>query len=75
MFEVLVVVQVVGVVLATAIPTQLTHLHEINTKSKLLYSAHIHLKMLTALGVYIQMYRGRPYPGSNMDRRRANPPL
>jgi hypothetical protein len=30
---------------------------------------------LKALGVYIQMYRGRPCRGSNLDRRSANPPL
>jgi hypothetical protein len=31
--------------------------------------------MLMALGVYTQMYRGRPCWGSNLDHRRANPPL
>jgi hypothetical protein len=31
--------------------------------------------MLTALGVYIQMYGGRPCRGSNLNHKRANPPL
>jgi hypothetical protein len=36
--------------------------YEIKTKQELLYSAHIHPKLLTAQGVCIQMYRGWPLP-------------
>jgi hypothetical protein len=38
--------------------------------------AHISMSgMLTALGLHIQMCRGLPWRGSNLDCRRANPPF
>jgi hypothetical protein len=36
---------------------------------------YLRQRRLRALGLYIQKYRGRPCQGSNLDRRRASPPL
>jgi hypothetical protein len=44
-------------------------------KIRVLYSATSPPKQTQSAGVYIQMYRGRLCRESNLDRRRANPPI